>query len=208
MLTHSLQQPFHPDLEAAIDVLKEAIAKENWETKGKFPPSLKPVLAQVALKAVILGEYDDNFFNLMPRLFPYNKFTMTVCRFLTSAAISVLTIPQKLVKRTIWRDHTNLLVDRQNSLIEELRVLADEGFPKAKEEWEKSVVQWGTSVANTTTKQLADPRCRETAGTCKGRTFRRARTWRCTLYGGLPCGQRPSNAWDQYRTPRAASFIG
>ncbi|EIW56386.1 uncharacterized protein TRAVEDRAFT_21578 [Trametes versicolor FP-101664 SS1] len=118
-------QPFHPDLEAAIDVLKEAIAKENWETKGKFPPSLKPVLAQVALKAVILGEYDDNFFNLMPRLFPYNKFTMT-----------------KLVKRTIWRDHTNLLVDRQNSLIEELRVLADEGFPKAKEEWEKSVVQW------------------------------------------------------------------
>ncbi|KAL1946985.1 hypothetical protein VTO73DRAFT_13946 [Trametes versicolor] len=118
-------QPFHPDLEAAIDVLKEAIAKENWETKGKFPPSLKPVLGQVALKAVILGEYDDNFFNLMPRLFPYNKFTMT-----------------KLVKRTIWRDHTNLLVDRQNSLIEELRVLADEGFPKAKEEWEKSVVQW------------------------------------------------------------------
>ncbi|KAI0633107.1 hypothetical protein C8Q77DRAFT_1073988 [Trametes polyzona] len=118
-------QPFHPELEAAIEVLKEAIAKENWEQKGKFPPALKPVLAQVALKAVILGEYDENFFNLMPRLFPYNKFTMT-----------------KLIKRTIWRDHTNLLMDRQNSLIEELRVLAEEGFPKAKEEWEKSVAQW------------------------------------------------------------------
>ncbi|KAH9851238.1 hypothetical protein C2E23DRAFT_869442 [Lenzites betulinus] len=118
-------QPFHPDLEAAIDVLKEAIAKESWDVKGKFPPSLKPVLAQVALKAVILGEYDENFFNLMPRLFPYNKFTMT-----------------KLIKRTIWRDHTNLLMDRQTSLIEELRVLAEEGFPKAKEEWEKSVAQW------------------------------------------------------------------
>lgn len=94
-----MQQPFHPDLERDIEVLKEAIAKgpsvrlsssslhphfpphhrtENWETKGKFPPSLKPVLAKVALRAVVLGEYDDNFFNLMPRLFPYNKFTMTV----------------------------------------------------------------------------------------------------------------------------------
>ncbi|TBU23313.1 hypothetical protein BD311DRAFT_800081 [Dichomitus squalens] len=117
--------PFHPELEQAIEVLKEAIAKENWEVKGKFPPGLKPILAQVALKAVILGEYDENFFNLMPRLFPYNKFTMT-----------------KLIKRTIWRDHTNLLVDRQNALIEELRALAEEGFPKAKEEWEKSVMQW------------------------------------------------------------------
>ncbi|EJF61353.1 hypothetical protein DICSQDRAFT_180666 [Dichomitus squalens LYAD-421 SS1] len=119
------QHPFHPELEQAIEVLKEAIAKENWEVKGKFPPGLKPILAQVALKAVILGEYDENFFNLMPRLFPYNKFTMT-----------------KLIKRTIWRDHTNLLVDRQNALIEELRALAEEGFPKAKEEWEKSVMQW------------------------------------------------------------------
>ncbi|KAI0323619.1 hypothetical protein GY45DRAFT_1264300 [Cubamyces sp. BRFM 1775] len=118
-------RPFHPELEQAIGVLKEAIAKENWDVKGKFPPGIKPILGQVALKAVILGEYDDNFFNLMPKLFPYNKFTMT-----------------KLIKRTIWRDHTNLLIDRQNALIEELRVLAEEGFPKAKEEWEKSVAQW------------------------------------------------------------------
>ena len=79
------QHPFHPELEQAIDVLKEAIAKENWEVKGKFPQGLKPLLSQVALKAVILGEYDDNFFNLMPRLFPYNKFTMTV-RYLCGCA--------------------------------------------------------------------------------------------------------------------------
>ncbi|KAI1785446.1 hypothetical protein LXA43DRAFT_1038210 [Ganoderma leucocontextum] len=117
--------PFSAELEQAIEVLKEAIAKENWDVKGKFPPGIKPLLAQVALKAAILGEYDENFFNLMPRLFPYNKFTMT-----------------KLIKRTIWRDHTNLLIDRQNALIEELRVLAEDGFAKAKEEWEKSVMQW------------------------------------------------------------------
>ena len=53
-------------------------AAENWEVKGKFPPSIKPVLAEVALKAIKLNEYNDNFFNLMPRLFPYNRFTMSV----------------------------------------------------------------------------------------------------------------------------------
>ena len=53
-------------------------AAENWDVKGKFPPSLKPVLVKVALKAILLGEYNDNFFNLMPTLFPYNKFTMMV----------------------------------------------------------------------------------------------------------------------------------
>ncbi|KAH9939234.1 uncharacterized protein BXZ73DRAFT_43928 [Epithele typhae] len=118
-------QPFHPELEKAIEVLKEAIAKESWDVKGKFPPGLKPLLGQVALKAVVLGQYDENFFNLMPRLFPYNKFTMT-----------------KLIKRTVWRDHTNLLTDRQNALIEDLRVLASAGFAKAKEEWERSVMMW------------------------------------------------------------------
>ncbi len=51
---------------------------EQWDTKGKFPPNLKPLLVQVALKAIVLGEYDDNFFNLMPRIFPYNRFTMFV----------------------------------------------------------------------------------------------------------------------------------
>ena len=107
-------------------MLKEAIAKENWDVKGKFPPGLKPILGQVALKAVILGEYDDNFFNLMPTLFPYNKFTMT-----------------KLIKRTIWRDHMNLFIDRQEACLKDLQKLATEGFQKAKEEHERSVALWG-----------------------------------------------------------------
>ena len=54
------------------------IGTENWDHKGKFPPGIKPLLAHVALKAVALDEYDDHFFNLMPVLFPYNKFTMSV----------------------------------------------------------------------------------------------------------------------------------
>ena len=51
---------------------------ESWEQKGKFPPSLKPPLANLAILAIKLDEYDDDFFALMPMLFPYNKFTMTV----------------------------------------------------------------------------------------------------------------------------------
>ncbi len=51
---------------------------ESWEPKGKFPPGIRPTLGAVALKAIKLDEYNDNFFNLMPRIFPYNRFTMSV----------------------------------------------------------------------------------------------------------------------------------
>ncbi|KAI0311246.1 hypothetical protein OF83DRAFT_1177780, partial [Amylostereum chailletii] len=118
-------QPFHPELEEAFDDLKSAIAKESWETKGKFPQQLKPRLCQVALKAIRLNEYDHNFFNIMPRLFPYNRFTMS-----------------KLIKRLIFPEHMALLVTRQDEILLELKGLADEGFPKAEEEWERSVAAW------------------------------------------------------------------
>lgn len=73
-----LQKSFHPVLQEALNKLKGAIAKQDWTSKGKFPPALKPLLAEVSLQAIQLAEYDDHFFNLMPVLFPYNKFTMTV----------------------------------------------------------------------------------------------------------------------------------
>ncbi|KAJ7749261.1 hypothetical protein DFH07DRAFT_961763 [Mycena maculata] len=113
---------FHPDLQASIEDLKQAIAKESWETKSKFPPNLKPRLAALSLQAITLDEYNEEFFNLMPNIFPYNKFTM-----------------QKLIKRTIFADHTALLNQRQDDLLETLRVLASEGFPRAQEEWERNL---------------------------------------------------------------------
>ncbi|KAJ7442545.1 hypothetical protein B0H11DRAFT_2094117 [Mycena galericulata] len=113
---------FHPDLQLSIENMKKAIAAETWETKSKFPPNLKPLLAALALQAITLDEYDDNFFNLMPNIFPYNRFTMT-----------------KLIKRTIFADHTALLNQRQDELLETLRLLAADGFPKAQEEWERSL---------------------------------------------------------------------
>ncbi|KAI5121466.1 hypothetical protein M0805_003923 [Coniferiporia weirii] len=116
---------FHPELQAALHELKAAIAHESFEQKGKFPPTLKPVLARVALKAIVCGEYNDSFFSLMPKLFIYNKFTMT-----------------KLIKRTVYADHQKLLLARQDELLEELAQLADDGFAKAQEEYDKSVQGW------------------------------------------------------------------
>ncbi|KAJ7669216.1 hypothetical protein DFH06DRAFT_1180303 [Mycena polygramma] len=113
---------FHPDLQVSIEKIKQAIAAESWEQKSKFPPNLKPLLAALSIQAITLDEYDDNFFNLMPNIFPYNKFTMS-----------------KLIKRTIFHDHTALLNQRQDEILKQLEVLATEGFPKAQEEWERSL---------------------------------------------------------------------
>ncbi|TFK19472.1 hypothetical protein FA15DRAFT_174391 [Coprinopsis marcescibilis] len=116
---------FHPELQAAIEELKLEIEKENWEHKGKFPPGIKPHLAKLALLAIKLDEYDDHFFNLMPVLFPYNKYTMT-----------------KLIKRTVYPDHVALLQDRQEQLLKQLEDLSKAGFLQAEQEWEKSVAAW------------------------------------------------------------------
>ncbi|KAF8633056.1 hypothetical protein AX15_001533 [Amanita polypyramis BW_CC] len=116
---------FHPEIQAEIERLKEAIAKENWSQKGKFPPAIKPLLNTVAMLAVKLGEYDDHFFSLMPTLFPYNKFTMS-----------------KLIKRTVFHEHVQFLAERQESLLKELSEQAKAGFAKAEEEWERSVQAW------------------------------------------------------------------
>ncbi|EKM76174.1 hypothetical protein AGABI1DRAFT_78898 [Agaricus bisporus var. burnettii JB137-S8] len=119
------QSSFHPELQASIERLKEYIKAENWSQKGKFPATLKPQLANLALQAIRLDEYDEHFFNLMPVLFPYNKFTMT-----------------KLIKRTVFADHMKLLHDRQEELLRELKALTTEGFQKAEEEWTRTVLAW------------------------------------------------------------------
>ncbi|KAF4612449.1 hypothetical protein D9613_003978 [Agrocybe pediades] len=131
------ESSFHPSLQAAIAEMKELIKKESWEVKGKFPPALKPPLARLAVLAIRLDEYDDDFFSFMPVLFPYNKFTMT-----------------KLIKRTVYPDHLQLLVDRQEVLLKQLKQLADEGFEKAKEEWEKSVIAWDKRQEKARNEQL------------------------------------------------------
>jgi hypothetical protein len=146
-----LQRPFHPELAAAIEELKAHIDRgtppsvppdtsphsrphaltEDWTNKGKFPPAIKPVLGQVALTAIRLNEYDDNFFNLMPRLFPYNRFTM-----------------MKLIKRTVFPDHVKFLTERQDELLKDLKAQAEHDYERAQSEYEKAILAWGASPSS------------------------------------------------------------
>ncbi|KAI0032550.1 hypothetical protein K488DRAFT_85781 [Vararia minispora EC-137] len=116
---------FHPELRDALHELRLAKEKENWDVKGKFPPGIKPLLTEVAVKAIKLNQYDDNFFNYMPELFPYNRFTMS-----------------KLIKRLVYADHMTLLVKRQDEILAELKQLVDEAWPKIREDHDKAYRAW------------------------------------------------------------------
>jgi hypothetical protein len=55
------------------------LPQNSLRHKREFPPTLKPPLAKLSLLAIRLDAYDDDFFSFMLQLFPYNRFTMTVC---------------------------------------------------------------------------------------------------------------------------------
>lgn len=70
-------EPISEDLQTAFEQLTVLIMKENFEQKTKFPQSLKDPLKRTAEIAIQLEQYDEtHFFNRLPRLFPYNRFTM------------------------------------------------------------------------------------------------------------------------------------
>lgn len=119
------QLPFPSELEAQLDVLQKAIAKHDFANKGKFPPDLKPILLSTAILAITVQSYDDNFFNYLPKIFPYNRFTML-----------------KLTKRLAYKDHIRMVNERQAALLAELQKMVDEGMESAKVEYERSVQLW------------------------------------------------------------------
>jgi hypothetical protein len=74
----------------------------------------------------VRDEYDDPFWDALPKIFPYNRFTM-----------------KKLVARTIFVAHSELLNNRTEEMLAELKSLVDEGFENAKEEQKHAVEHWG-----------------------------------------------------------------
>lgn len=99
---------------------------ESFEVKNKFPPRLRPILINVALHALALGEYDDSFFAVLPTIFPYNLFTM-----------------KKLVKREIFprlmenhtEDQSKHFATIENGIAETLQKQRAE-FEQSHREWE------------------------------------------------------------------------
>lgn len=70
-----VREDFSDELKHAFEVLRQAKEKETF-VKGKFPPDLRPVLLEVAHKALELDEFDDKFFAELPKILPYNNFTL------------------------------------------------------------------------------------------------------------------------------------
>ncbi|KAK0532236.1 hypothetical protein OC835_003403 [Tilletia horrida] len=117
--------PVHPKLAQAFQELKEVVAKEPFEVKTKFPAYLKPPLVRTAKLALELGEYNDNFFNWLPTIFPYNRFTM-----------------MKLTKREFFEEHTNYYRDLQEENLAALKTLVERGLPHQKLEHDQAMQRW------------------------------------------------------------------
>ena len=89
-------EPITEELQTAFEQLTVLIMKENFEHKAKFPQSLKDPLKRTAEIAIQFDQYDEpHFYNRLPRLFPYNRFTM-----------------MKLTKNLIFDYHKNFYEER------------------------------------------------------------------------------------------------
>lgn len=116
---------FSDELKAAFAVLREAKDRETF-VKGKFPPDLRPVLLEVAHKALELDEFDDAFFAELPKILPYNNFTL-----------------KKLVKREMFWTRIQRLEHEQNRHlgvvqrgVQDTLQAQQEEFGRKHQEWE------------------------------------------------------------------------
>lgn len=119
-----------------FDHLKNLVSKASFAVKTKFPPELKPPLIETAKLAVELDEYNDNFFNYLPSIFPYNRFTM-----------------MKLTKREFFHKHMEYFRELQEEHIDRLSKLIDLEFPAQVAEYEAMCRERGVEGKDNTDSQ-------------------------------------------------------
>lgn len=112
-------------MQAEFASLEHTIMQYSFEQKGKFPPELKPRLTACAVRSIQLNEYGENFFNRLPQLFIYNRYTMF-----------------KLTKRLVYAEHVKMIVERQDQLLEELGKMVNEGMEGAQAEYDRALNMW------------------------------------------------------------------
>ncbi|SJX64272.1 uncharacterized protein SRS1_14922 [Sporisorium reilianum f. sp. reilianum] len=117
--------PVDPRLQAAFDELKKKVDAESFAVKTKFPPALKPPLVETAKLAVMLGEYDENFFNHLPTIFPYNRFTM-----------------MKLVKREFFPHHIKYFEDLKQEHLDKLGAMIRDSYPQQLADFKAAHKAW------------------------------------------------------------------
>lgn len=102
-----------------------SIIAETWAVKNKFPPHLRELLTSVAYHALDLDEYHEDFFAVMPKLFPYNLFTL-----------------KKLIKREVFAKRIGDMTKAQDDHLDRLKVAIDEVLPGQRAEFEKRLEEW------------------------------------------------------------------
>jgi hypothetical protein len=95
-------------------------------------------LTEVALKALELDEFDDAFFTALPKILPYNLFTL-----------------KKLVKREVFPHRIKAIEERIDEHISKLRGMVHAVYAQQKREfatlhqqWERDRLQWEREQSN------------------------------------------------------------
>jgi hypothetical protein len=128
-------RPVPGRLERELNMLRQKVAKESWLKKSKFPPSLREPLLQASTVAVALNEYNDNYFNWLPQIFPYNRLTM-----------------HKYVKRQFMDDHAELMKQLQDINLKALGVQIEQALPMLQQDYDEARSAWiGTGGAASST---------------------------------------------------------
>ncbi|GAA5998368.1 uncharacterized protein JCM10292_001149 [Rhodotorula paludigena] len=116
---------FSQELLDDFEMLKREVANTSWVQKNKFPPDLKETLLSVALHALRIDEYDDDFFAMMPKIFPYNLFTM-----------------KKLIKREVYPTRINEMSTQQDDLLKVVQKQIDTLYPIQRAEFERKLAEY------------------------------------------------------------------
>lgn len=103
---------------------------EPWIVKNKFPPHLKDELVKVSYFALEIGEYDDEFYAVMPKIFPYNLFTM-----------------KKLIKREVYPKRMEDLAQDLDQQLEILQEGIRRNWGPQREEFERRMAEYERKLA-------------------------------------------------------------
>ncbi|KAM0751212.1 hypothetical protein T439DRAFT_356045 [Meredithblackwellia eburnea MCA 4105] len=116
---------FAPELMEKFAMLRAEVAQADFSVKSKFPPHLRPILVEIGLFALSINEFDDDFLAQLPKIFPYNHFTM-----------------KKLIKREMYPARIELLENEQLKAMEDLERGIAEELPRQQEEFLRSHQEW------------------------------------------------------------------
>ncbi|KAI5479034.1 hypothetical protein MNV49_004316 [Pseudohyphozyma bogoriensis] len=127
------------EMQVEFDMLREEVAKESFAVKNKFPRRVRPLIVALALRALDLDEYDDDFFAMLPKILPYNLFTM-----------------KKFTKREVFPHRIARMTAEQDKHVEALRKGIEEQLPKQKREFDAHFGEWEAGKEDREKKMAVD----------------------------------------------------